>query len=288
MSIYKGDIGVEIRVAVVDSDGDAVDLTLALTKNIIISKPDGSQVTKSASFVNTGSDGLIRYYTTANDLDLVGLYEYQGYIELSGVFTGHTEASSFEVLAPSPDLTEDDTDPIDATWGGASANSYISLGDANAFISKSIVNNSAWTGATMQQRVAALLEAVRDVDSFNYIGYRYYYTQNLEWPRTTLVPWPHDLSSFDQTGLGSEEQVKMKRAVREANCYQALWILQTRTTIDHHSANIAAGVSHVEHTTGPLTDVFKYKDGVSQTANISPWTRKILRRWIAGRKIVRG
>ncbi len=77
---------------------------------------------------------------------------------------------------------------IDATVGGASANSYITLSDANSIIEGLIADDdvAAWiAGSTSDDyRNRALFTAAVRVDRERFLGARVTNTQALQWPRT--------------------------------------------------------------------------------------------------------
>lgn len=78
--IHLGDIGTSFRITVKDG-GEIVDLSTTTVKQIIFRKPDRSTLTKNASFVTDGTDGLIEYISVLNDLDTIGLWSIQVYLE---------------------------------------------------------------------------------------------------------------------------------------------------------------------------------------------------------------
>lgn len=93
-----GDVGFIIEVPFVDEEADAIDISTATTKQIKIQRPDGSRLTKTASFSGTGTDGKIQVATVSTDLNSVGLYEYQGYaVWSSGAKDKHTALGFFWV-----------------------------------------------------------------------------------------------------------------------------------------------------------------------------------------------
>jgi len=75
---------------------------------------------------------------------------------------------------------------IDATVGGASANSYLTLNDANDLIDGLIQNDdvTAWASATDDQKNRALYTAAQRIDRERFLGARATDTQSLQWPRT--------------------------------------------------------------------------------------------------------
>ena len=77
---------------------------------------------------------------------------------------------------------------IDATVGGANANSYLTLADAQAIIDGFVqdADVTAWASATTDQKNRALFTATQRLDRERYLGARATDTQALQWPRTGL------------------------------------------------------------------------------------------------------
>jgi len=71
---------------------------------------------------------------------------------------------------------------INATLSSASANSYVTLADANAYF-ETVPDSSTWTNKTDDQKNRALISATRWIDSLNYYGDRCDEDQALKWPR---------------------------------------------------------------------------------------------------------
>jgi len=75
---------------------------------------------------------------------------------------------------------------IDATVGGASANSYLTLAAADSLIEGLVQNDDvvAWASATEDQKNRALYSATQRIDRERFLGARATDTQSLQWPRT--------------------------------------------------------------------------------------------------------
>ena len=75
---------------------------------------------------------------------------------------------------------------IDATAGGASANSYLTLSDAQDIVDGMVedADVTAWASATTDQKNRALYTATQRLDRERFIGARATNTQALQWPRT--------------------------------------------------------------------------------------------------------
>lgn len=82
---------------------------------------------------------------------------------------------------------------LDATVGGSSSNSYVTVAEADDYFT-SRLNSSAWDTASKD---AALITAAYDLDdAFDWVGDRASDTQFMEWPRlyvddvdSTEIPW---------------------------------------------------------------------------------------------------
>jgi len=74
---------------------------------------------------------------------------------------------------------------IDATVGGANANSYLTLAAANTVIEGLVQDDdvTAWASATDDQRNRALFTATQRIDRERFLGARATDTQALQWPR---------------------------------------------------------------------------------------------------------
>jgi hypothetical protein len=81
--IHVGDIGTVFQVTFYD-DSTTVDLSSKTTLQFVFEKPSGATMTKNATFVNDGRDGLASYTTVDGDLDEAGKWRLQGYVVLTG------------------------------------------------------------------------------------------------------------------------------------------------------------------------------------------------------------
>lgn len=93
--VHKGDIGTVFRLTLTD-DGVAVDISGATTKQIIFEKPDGSLLTKAATFTSDGTNGMMFYAMLADELDQAGVWKIQGVVVLAGG-TWRTSTHEFKV-----------------------------------------------------------------------------------------------------------------------------------------------------------------------------------------------
>jgi hypothetical protein len=115
---------------------------------------------------------------------------------------------------------------IDATVGGASANSYLTLSDANAIIDGLVQDDdvAAWGSATADQKNRALYTATQRIDRERFLGARATDTQSLQWPRTGVrkpdtyintysVGFPFRITTDYFTDTEIPDQVKKAQAV---------------------------------------------------------------------------
>lgn len=93
--IHKNDIGTEFRCTIKD-DESVVDVSSVTLKQLLFKKPDGTVLTKTASFYTDGTDGIITYASIDGDLDQCGLWELQGYVEF-GSTEFHSDIKNFMV-----------------------------------------------------------------------------------------------------------------------------------------------------------------------------------------------
>lgn len=81
----------------VTENGVPVDISTATLMNIKFRKPGSSTtVVQVASFFTDGTDGYMKYAVQAGDIDQVGLWRLQGYVEMP-TWKGHTRIGEFEV-----------------------------------------------------------------------------------------------------------------------------------------------------------------------------------------------
>ncbi|NBV46900.1 MAG: hypothetical protein EBR86_15000 [Planctomycetia bacterium] len=96
---------------------------------------------------------------------------------------------------------------VDATIGGAAANSYLTVADADA-IAEYRLGTLAWSTATTDDKGRALIQATAYLDQLGYIGSKATTTQALLWPRdyaecgdwsftNAVIPGPVKTATFD-------------------------------------------------------------------------------------------
>lgn len=106
--------------------------------------------------------------------------------------------------------------PLDATVGGANANSYLTVADANAYFEKQIsTTGEIWLSFLDQAEV--LMTATARLELEEYVGTRASTTQALKWPRYN-VPVPDGLGSYY---LPTE----IPQRIKDATCEYALSLI---------------------------------------------------------------
>lgn len=191
---------------------------------------------------------------------------------------GQTTTADFYLLTYA-----DEGDDIDSTWGGEAAESYISWEDANAFISRKVLENDKWLTATIAQQKAALLQAALEIDSLTYAGDRYFYTQALMFPRGMCGPFPGKNYLANSTDVDRQYV-----AIRKAQCYQAAAILENLGS-GEFAELIAAGVTKARRETGPIKEEYALDPAArSRSGQLCSEAQRLLSPWMGSRRILRG
>jgi hypothetical protein len=140
---------------------------------------------------------------------------------------------------------------ITATAGSASANSFVTLVEANAY-AEARLNASLWDAATDDSKNRSLVEATREISNLSFIGVRTDDTQVLSWPRELAVdPDDPNADYFDSTELPTR--------VKNATCELAFQFIKAGTT----------DVAAMDATEG----VIRKKVDVLETEYAEPWAR---------------
>jgi hypothetical protein len=92
--IHLNNVGTEFRVTVLES-GTAVNVAAA-TNYIKFSKPDNTVVTQSGTLYTDGTDGIITYTSASGDLDAVGTWKIQAFVDF-GTNEFYSDIGSFKV-----------------------------------------------------------------------------------------------------------------------------------------------------------------------------------------------
>jgi hypothetical protein len=89
------------EITFVDANGSAVDISTATTKQIIVDPPTGLDLTLTASFTNTGTDGKLKTVISASQTTAggAGLWKAQGKVSWADGTVLITQIDKFEVAA---------------------------------------------------------------------------------------------------------------------------------------------------------------------------------------------
>jgi len=74
--IHIGAVNLDF-IAFIKEDGAIIDISQATEKVFYFTKPNGELLTKTATFVTNGEDGLLHYSTSAEDIDVAGIWKVQ-------------------------------------------------------------------------------------------------------------------------------------------------------------------------------------------------------------------
>ena len=84
-AIVAGDYGHSLVLTILDTDTNAAaDVSSYSTAYVLLTTPSGTVLTKAATWVTNGSDGQIKYTTTAGDLTVGGMWQVQGRVLTTG------------------------------------------------------------------------------------------------------------------------------------------------------------------------------------------------------------
>lgn len=133
---------------------------------------------------------------------------------------------------------------LDPTVGGASANTYATLAEANTYM-EGRLNKAEWDAADDTNKTAALVQAAILIDTITFKGYKSSDSQARKWPRLDVTDgqgWIIDSSIVPQ-------------AVKDAQCEMALSLLKEDRTDDGGVApirSVTLGSLGVVYDTGQL------------------------------------
>jgi hypothetical protein len=94
--VQKEAINVAVIATIVE-DGEVVDVSTVTTKELVFRKPNGTTLTKTASFFTDGTDGKIQYLAETDFFDVVGFWKVQGYVIFPAGFNGRSLINIFQV-----------------------------------------------------------------------------------------------------------------------------------------------------------------------------------------------
>ena len=78
------DVGVPIRFTMKEPSGTLFPIDGATTLTVYLKKPSGSLLTKTAALYTDGTDAKLQYVLVTGDLDELGSWQAQAYVDKSG------------------------------------------------------------------------------------------------------------------------------------------------------------------------------------------------------------
>jgi hypothetical protein len=97
--IHVGDVGTALIAVFHEANGSIKDISSATLLQIILTDPDGTSTTYTASLTTDGTDGQAQYVTAAtSDLATAGFWWLRGYIEQGGTSKHHSNKVKFQVF----------------------------------------------------------------------------------------------------------------------------------------------------------------------------------------------
>ena len=158
---------------------------------------------------------------------------------------------------------------ITATVGSATANSYVTVADADAYLDARL-NASEWTTATADTRARALVEAQAELQTLAWVGTRTDAVQALAWPREYAInpdaPSDADLDLLPEpTYLDNEIPLRVQHAQIEL----AFQFVKAGTT---DLAMPLANEGIVSKTVGPLSTTWAHP-GLRPTRGLARFPR---------------
>jgi hypothetical protein len=151
---------------------------------------------------------------------------------------------------------------LDSDWGGATAESYVSLSAAENLVASYVIDHSDWDDASGQTKDAALRMATRQLDSLVYLGSRVSFKQTLKFPRYFSFPSAFAPSvgrtSVYWNSFASEDGTQFQQKdVQIATAIQANFLVRQGGR-DAHAEAMAAGIRQSSESVGPVRDQFTY------------------------------
>lgn len=118
---------------------------------------------------------------------------------------------------------------FDSTVGGANANSYVSVSDADDYFTAHL-EGSFWTALTAGQKQAALVQATNRIDMEQFGGQRTNQnTQRLAFPRAYIVSRDFNTNNtnvVDFNGVYFRDMNTIPKEIVDATCEQALYYVK--------------------------------------------------------------
>ena len=160
---------------------------------------------------------------------------------------------------------------IDATIKGASANSYVTLAEANSYF-ETVPDSSTWTNKTDDQKNRALIAATRWIDSLVFYGDRCDNGQALKFPRNNYKVDDVELVCTATPNNIKYAQYELARAL--ANDTEAM---TGNTGTDGNFSEVKLGDIEVKYNTDS-----QGSGSVNNIMDVYPWLQSYLGAYMLG------
>jgi len=185
---------------------------------------------------------------------------------------------------------------IDATWGGDTSNTYLTVAEASALLTSNVLNFDAWEDADEDQKTRALIVATQNIDTMDWLGARYFYHQKLEFPRTapgTNFPYIYGTTATGNVYVDITEsddfQKRLKTRVQLSCSLQALYLLEKNCasrSVAKHRDYQKAGINSWSKSAAGISESYSYDR--ASTVILSPEAFDQLRYYKASPTVSRG
>ncbi len=138
---------------------------------------------------------------------------------------------------------------LNAKVADFTANSYVTVPEANDYIRNKYGHSSAWDTLSTEGKKRVLIEAAEDIDIFNFSGEKYYDAQPLEFPRddhevvTGYCATPITSNSFKNTNLKSTTYGKYPQDYWK---YGSCHLVDDNEVGEIASSNVTSGIVHMK------------------------------------------
>lgn len=180
---------------------------------------------------------------------------------------------------------------IDATVGGGTANSYVSLAEATAYFAIR-TNAGSFTGLQPDPQSAALLTAALRIDAENYRGTPASSTQAMKWPRSGLFSDGSALSNAVIPRAVKQAQMELALAIANAGTADLLGPTGTENLDRVRAGSVEvqfrnpyrdAAAGGIGRNYDPLTP----PPGWDPSQTLPPQVFRLLRNWIVTQMVRR-
>lgn len=98
--LRKGDSGTVFKATIKNNIGAVVSVADAIEKYFILKKPNDNLpvIIKNASFTTNGIDGKIECIISPTEIDVIGVWQIQGFVKFDDNEQWHTNVLTFSVL----------------------------------------------------------------------------------------------------------------------------------------------------------------------------------------------